>query len=116
MAANKWLLDYTLPVSRRFRKECTFAHVADPLLKDVVSVLVDVSAQEVLEAVVDLQAWRCHGNPLTHRVTLHVLQVLYALDHLLILSLPGTLRCPLGQAPLPRRALIILIFTVCEEI
>ena len=34
------------------------------------AVLVHVGAQEVLEAVVDLQPGSCHGNPLPHRVAL----------------------------------------------
>ena len=95
----------------------TFAHIADLLLEDVVAVLVHVRAQEVLEAVVDLQAGRCHGDPLPDRVALHVLQVLDALDHLLVLqALARPLRRPLGEAAPPgRRPLIILILAVCQQ-
>lgn len=50
----------------------TFAHVADLLLEDVVAVLVHVGPQEVLKAVVDLEARRRHGHPLPHGVALRV--------------------------------------------
>lgn len=38
----------------------TFAHVADFLLKDVVTIFVNVGAQKVLEAVVYLQSGSQH--------------------------------------------------------
>ena len=60
----------------------TFDQLSYLLLVQVVTVLVDESAQEVLEAVVDLGARRLERHPLLDRVTLHVLQVLDTFDHL----------------------------------
>lgn len=88
----------------------TFAHVADALLEDVVAMAVHVGAQEVLKAVVDLQAWACHAHPLTHRVALEVLQVLNALDHVLVLL--TLLRGPLHLAALPGGTLLVLLVAV----
>lgn len=81
------------------------------------SVLVHVRAQKVLKAVVDLQTWGGHGHPLSHRVTLHVLQVLNALDHLLVLTFSSSSLCrSLRQTPTPlRRPLVILVLAVCTE-
>lgn len=91
---------------------CTFAHVADLLFEDVVSVLVHVGPQEVLEAVVDLEARGRHGHPLPDRVALQVLQVLYALNHILVIVLWSPVCRSLRQSPLASRPLLILIFTV----
>lgn len=51
----------------------TFAHVTDALLEDIVAVAVHMGAQEILEAVVDLQSGAGHAHPLAHRVALKVL-------------------------------------------
>ncbi len=93
----------------------TFAHVADALFEHIVSVLVHMCAQEVLEAVVDLQSRGGHWNPLPDRVALHVLQVLNAFDHLFILPVHrDAISCPLRKNPLPLcGSFVILVFTVC---
>lgn len=88
----------------------TFTHVTDALLEDVVAVAIHVGAQEVLKAVVDLQAWACHAHPLTHGVALEVLQVLNALDHVFVLL--AVLRGPLYLAAFPGGALLVLLITV----
>lgn len=88
----------------------TFAHVADALLEDVVAVAVYMGAQEVLEAVVDLQPGARHAHPLAHRVALEILQVLDALDHLLVLL--AVLCGPLHLAALAGRALLVLLIAV----
>lgn len=95
--------------SREYRSH-TFAHVADAFLEDVVAMAIHMGAQEVLEAVVDLQPGTRHAHPLTHRVAFEVLQVLDALDHLLVLL---SIFCgPLHLAALPGRALLILLIAV----
>lgn len=93
----------------------TLAHIAYALLEDVVSVLVHMCAQKVFEAVVDLQSRCGHRHPLSDRVTLHVLQVLNAFDHLFVFALrPDAFGSDLRQTTLslsgPR---IVFIFTVC---
>ena len=60
----------------------TFDQLSYLLFVQVVTMLVDKSPQEVLEAVVDLGARRLERHPLLDRVTLHVLQVLDTFDHL----------------------------------
>lgn len=133
--------EHKLPGRRkeiRVENQPTFAHVADLLLEDVVAIFIHVGAQEVLESVVDLQPGGQHGDPLPHRVALqnqrhrgscststqhiqalllgpspylHVLQVLDALDHVLLLG--GALCCTLGQAsPSGGWTLVVLVLAV----
>ena len=59
--------------------QCTFTHLPDLLLVHVHPLIIDVGSEEILEAVLDLCSRCCHGDPLTHRVSLHLLQVLYDL-------------------------------------
>lgn len=96
------------------QKLLAFAHVADPLLENIVAMLIHMCAQKVLEAVVNLQTWGSHGYPLPHRMTLHILQVLNTLNHLFILAFnTSSFCCTLCQAPSPLWwPLIILIFTI----
>lgn len=44
----------------------TFAHITDAFLEDIVAVAVHMGAQEVLEAVVDLQPGSRHAHPLAN--------------------------------------------------
>lgn len=95
--------------SREYRSH-TFAHVTDAFLEDIVTMAIHMGAQEVLEAVVDLQPGTRHAHPLTHRVAFEVLQVLNALNHLLVLH--SILCGPFHLAALPGRALLIILITV----
>ena len=40
-----------------------FHHLSDGLLVDVVTLVIDVGAEEVLEAVLDLRPWSKHRYP-----------------------------------------------------
>ena len=68
--------------SAQYKRTLTFNHLSDLLLVQVVSFGIDEGSQEVLESVEYLCSGSDHRHPLAHRVTLHVLQVLYTLYHL----------------------------------
>lgn len=59
----------------------------------------------------DQRRYRC--NDVQQCYNLHILQVLYALNHFLFFSISNALCCPLCQTPSPSCwALVVLIFTV----
>lgn len=57
-------------VKSKGESRATFAHVVDLLLENIMTVFINMSPQEVLESIGDLQPGSHHGHPLPYSVAL----------------------------------------------
>ena len=68
--------------SKKIYNFYTFHHLSNLLPIYIVALSVYKCSQEVLEPVLYLCLWCQHGDPLSHRMTFHILQVFYTFNHL----------------------------------